>query len=56
MKQILSAVNYCHQMKIIHRYAIKIYIRDLKPENIVYEKKGKDSLLKIVDFGMFTHI
>jgi len=43
MKQILSAVNYCHQAKIVHR--------DLKPENILYESKRDDSLLKVIDFG-----
>ena len=45
MKQILSAVNYCHKSKIIHR--------DLKPENIlIYQrnKKGFNSI-KIIDFG-----
>ena len=49
MKQILSAVNYCHKSKIIHR--------DLKPENIlIYQrnKKGFNSgfnSIKIIDFG-----
>ena len=45
MKQIFSAVNYCHKSKIIHR--------DLKPENIlIYQrnKKGFNSI-KIIDFG-----
>ena len=45
MKQILSAVHYCHKSKIIHR--------DLKPENIlIYQrnKKGFNSI-KIIDFG-----
>jgi len=43
MKQILSAVFYCHQHNIVHR--------DLKPENILYESKKEDALLKIIDFG-----
>jgi len=43
IKQIMSAVNYCHQLKIVHR--------DLKPENILYESKKEDALLKVVDFG-----
>jgi len=43
MKQILSAINYCHLNKIVHR--------DLKPENIIYESKQPGALLKIIDFG-----
>jgi calcium-dependent protein kinase len=54
MHQILSAVNYCHKMKILHR--------DLKPENILFEdtaiRRVKDPNLKlsnlnikIIDFG-----
>ena len=43
MYQILSAINYCHNMKIIHR--------DLKPENIII-KKDEDGFywVKICDF------
>jgi len=43
MRQILSAVNYCHQNNIVHR--------DLKPENILFESKREDATLKIIDFG-----
>ena len=43
MKQILSAINYCHLNKIVHR--------DLKPENILYESKQNGALLKVIDFG-----
>ena len=45
MKQILSAVNYCHKSKIIHR--------DLKPENILIIKRNKKGFntIKIIDFG-----
>ena len=43
MKQILSAVYYCHKNKIVHR--------DLKPENILYFNENMDSPLKIIDFG-----
>ena len=52
MKQILSAVNYCHDEKIVHRYYyIHILNRDLKPENLLYESEKENSLLKIIDFG-----
>ncbi|CAD8185028.1 unnamed protein product [Paramecium octaurelia] len=43
MKQILSAINYCHNEKIVHR--------DLKPENLLYESDKENSMLKIIDFG-----
>ena len=43
MKQILSAIAYCHSNKIVHR--------DLKPENLLLENDSPNSLLKIIDFG-----
>jgi calcium-dependent protein kinase len=43
MKQVLSAVVYCHQQKIVHR--------DLKPENLIYESERENSTLKVIDFG-----
>ena len=45
MKQIFSAMNYCHKLNIIHR--------DLKPENILISKKNKNgfNIIKIIDFG-----
>ena len=44
-KQILQSLNYCHGQNIAHR--------DLKPENFLFEeKKGIDSDLKIIDFGL----
>ena len=45
LRQILSAVSYCHNMNIIHR--------DLKPENILIVKRQKNGFhpIKIIDFG-----
>jgi len=40
-RQILSAVEYCHNNCIVHR--------DLKIENILIDKSG---LVKIIDFGL----
>ncbi len=39
--QILNAVEYIHEKKIVHN--------DLKPENIIYLRNGK---IKIIDFGI----
>jgi calcium-dependent protein kinase len=45
MKQILSAVSYCHSYNVIHR--------DLKPQNILVSEKSDENeiLLKVIDFG-----
>ena len=47
MKQIFSAVDFCHQKGIIHR--------DLKPENILIESEDEANkeyfTIKIIDFG-----
>ena len=43
MKQVMSAVAYCHEKKIVHR--------DLKPENLVFINKDENSDLKVIDFG-----
>ena len=45
MFQLLSAVNYCHSMKIMHR--------DLKPDNILLEHKTSKGIynVKLIDFG-----
>lgn len=44
MKQLLSAICYCHQNNIVHR--------DLKPENIMLDsKKDKVPIIKLIDWG-----
>lgn len=43
-KQILEAINYCHNNGVCHR--------DLKPENFLYETKDDGSDLKVIDFGL----
>lgn len=53
MKQILSAVTYCHSRKIVHRYFllhVKIK-RDIKPENLLFESPDEEANLKVIDFG-----
>lgn len=44
MRQILSAVVYCHEHGIVHR--------DLKPENVLFESKSEDANVKVIDFGI----
>ena len=46
MRQLLSAMFYCHSKKIVHR--------DLKPENLLMDKHASDANLKIIDFGIST--
>ncbi|CAD8171529.1 unnamed protein product [Paramecium pentaurelia] len=41
IKQILQAVNYCHDKQIVHR--------DIKPENILLSGQGEE--IKVIDFG-----
>ncbi|XP_007499979.2 MAP kinase-activated protein kinase 3 isoform X2 [Monodelphis domestica] len=43
MRDIGTAIQYLHAMNIAHR--------DVKPENLLYTSKGKDSVLKLTDFG-----
>jgi calcium-dependent protein kinase len=42
IKQLLSAISYCHTRKVCHR--------DLKPENILIDNKETLSI-KLIDFG-----
>lgn len=42
VKQLLSAIAYCHQKKVCHR--------DLKPENILIDNK-ETLQIKLIDFG-----
>ena len=46
IRQVMSAVEYCHNNGIVHR--------DLKPENLLYLKKGSEenNPLKVIDFGL----
>ena len=43
MRQLLSAVAYCHSKKVVHR--------DLKLENLLFSSHDEDAALKIIDFG-----
>jgi len=43
MKEMLSAMIYCHKNNIVHR--------DLKPENVILENNTKNSAIKLIDFG-----
>ena len=44
MSNVLTGLAYCHGMGIAHR--------DLKPDNLMYETKGQNSCLKLIDFGL----
>ncbi|OMJ69612.1 hypothetical protein SteCoe_32610 [Stentor coeruleus] len=43
LRQILSAVAYCHEHNIVHR--------DLKPENLLLDRESADATVKVIDFG-----
>lgn len=44
MSQIMSAIAYLHDMKIVHR--------DIKPENILFVDRSSSSAIKIIDYGL----
>lgn len=43
IKQVLSAIAYCHGENVAHR--------DLKPENILLNAKNNSDIVKVIDFG-----
>lgn len=53
MKQLLSAISYCHSLGVVHRYAklCRRRDRDLKPENILFSEPKLESAIKVIDFG-----
>jgi calcium-dependent protein kinase len=46
IKQVVSAIEYCHKNGVAHR--------DIKPENLLYLKAGEEynNPIKIIDFGL----
>jgi calcium-dependent protein kinase len=44
MNQLISALAFCHEQKVLHR--------DIKPENILLQSDRNDSPIKIIDFGV----
>ena len=43
MKNVLNGIHYMHSKNIVHR--------DLKCQNLVFDKDGKDGVVKLIDFG-----
>lgn len=44
MRQVVSAILYCHKNNIVHR--------DIKADNLLFSKKDIDSPIKLIDFGI----
>lgn len=60
LQDMLSAILYLHNHGIVHRYFLFFvrllwYCRDLKLENFLFEDKGTNSPLKLIDFGLSKH-
>ena len=47
-RKMLSAVAHLHENGIVHR--------DIKPENFLFSKKGSDSDIKLIDFGLSINL
>lgn len=48
MKNMLEALEYMHENKVVHR--------DLKPENLILASKSNDYDLRIADFGLASFV
>jgi calcium-dependent protein kinase len=44
MRQLLSAIVYCHKNNVVHR--------NLKSENLLFESQERNATLRVIDFGM----
>ncbi len=44
LRQVCKGLEYLHSRRIVHA--------DIKPHNIMFKKKGPDSSVKIIDFGL----
>merc|ERR1712228_533181 len=43
IKNVLNGIQYMHSLNIAHR--------DIKCQNLVFDKQGKNGIVKIIDFG-----
>ena len=48
MLQVFRGIAYIHKNNIAHR--------DIKPKNLLFISDNKDSLIKIIDFGLSMRI
>lgn len=46
MHQLLSAVKYCHDRRVLHR--------DLSPDTVLLAEEGSNDVLKVTDFGSLS--